>query len=238
MANKADSIGGLNDKKVAVKKLAETYERMAELDSAIKYREVYHKIKDSIYSDKKQRELGRQEARFKWRKKLLREEKKQKREKIKREKETEKQALIIKVILAVLFLVIVGAYVLYNRFKLVGKKKKEVDETYQMLNEKNSKLNESIQYAKRIQQAILEQENKNLQHLDEYFVLFKPKSIVSGDFYWGHVGQNAEYRIKNEESGKGQETVYLTVADCTGHGVPGAFMSMLGITFLNDIFKE
>jgi len=81
-------------------------------------------------------------------------------------------------------------------------------------------LTDSIEYASRIQRALLPplemlQEN-NLNH----FVLFKPRDIVSGDFYW---------------FGKSKEKIFIVAADCTGHGVPGAFMSMLGISFLEEI---
>jgi len=79
---------------------------------------------------------------------------------------------------------------------------------------------DSINYAKRIQKAIFPAKEYVNEVLQEYFVLLKPRDIVSGDFYWIK-------KIKN--------FTIIAVADCTGHGVPGAFMSMLGISFLNDI---
>ncbi len=84
-------------------------------------------------------------------------------------------------------------------------------------------IEDSIIYAKRIQSATLP-ENKLLQLLfDQYFIFFKPRDIVSGDFYWA-----------SQKNGK----IIAIAADCTGHGVPGAFMSMLGISFLNKIVNE
>lgn len=84
-------------------------------------------------------------------------------------------------------------------------------------------LKSSINYAKRIQQAVLpDKENLN-KILPQNFILFRPHSVVSGDFYWAT---------------KINSKIILTAADCTGHGVPGAFMSMLGVTFLNDIVKK
>lgn len=79
---------------------------------------------------------------------------------------------------------------------------------------------DSINYAKRIQKAIFPSKNDVNEILQDYFVLLKPRNIVSGDFYW----------IK-----KIRNFIIIAVADCTGHGVPGAFMSMLGISFLNEI---
>ncbi len=78
----------------------------------------------------------------------------------------------------------------------------------------------SIQYASRIQQAIFPSVGVLNKYLEDYFIFFKPRNIVSGDFYWiAEVNGN----------------LFVTAADCTGHGVPGAFMSMLGISYLNEI---
>ncbi|MFZ5552442.1 MAG: tetratricopeptide repeat protein [Bacteroidota bacterium] len=104
--------------------------------------------------------------------------------------------------------------------ELLSKQKQEIYEKSLIIEEKNRDITDSILYAKRIQDAILREENKALSILPEHFIFFKPKDIVSGDFYWTH---------------KKGEQWYFAVVDCTGHGVPGAFMSMLGIAFLNEI---
>ncbi len=78
----------------------------------------------------------------------------------------------------------------------------------------------SIRYASRIQTAVLTPDDKINKLLPEYFILFRPRDIVSGDFYW----------VKEKDN-----KILVAVADCTGHGVPGAFMSMLGVAFLNEI---
>jgi serine phosphatase RsbU (regulator of sigma subunit) len=84
----------------------------------------------------------------------------------------------------------------------------------------NRQITDSINYASRIQNAILPTEKFLSEILNDYFILFRPKDIVSGDFYW---------------VGKVNDKVLIISADCTGHGVPGAFMSMLGVAFLNEI---
>jgi serine phosphatase RsbU (regulator of sigma subunit) len=86
--------------------------------------------------------------------------------------------------------------------------------------QQKKEITDSIQYAQRIQTIILPSPNLLKLHLPEYFVIFKPRDIVSGDFFW----------ITEKEG-----NIILTAADCTGHGVPGAFMSLLGITYLNEI---
>lgn len=87
---------------------------------------------------------------------------------------------------------------------------------------KNQDITDSINYAKKIQSSILPPLKELTDSLPESFVFFKPRDIVSGDFYWFN-------RIKDK--------FILCCADCTGHGVPGAFMSMIGTTILNDIFR-
>jgi serine phosphatase RsbU (regulator of sigma subunit) len=84
-------------------------------------------------------------------------------------------------------------------------------------------ITDSISYAQRIQSAMLPHESVLNGITRDYFILFKPKDIVSGDFYW----------IKRV-----QDHLVIISADCTGHGVPGAFMSMLGITLLNDLIGD
>ncbi len=105
----------------------------------------------------------------------------------------------------------------------IRKQHKKIEEQKQELEIKNKNITDSIQYAKRIQRAVLPQKNILEDHFAENFILFRPKDIVSGDFYW-----------MSKMNGK----LIVSVADCTGHGVPGAFMSMLGLSFLNKIVNE
>jgi serine phosphatase RsbU (regulator of sigma subunit) len=99
---------------------------------------------------------------------------------------------------------------------------KENDPGYER-NKKDIELNESIIYAKRIQEGMMLKEKHLFRLFPESFLLFRPKDIVSGDFYWFT-------KIENK--------TIIAVADCTGHGIPGAFMSVLGISLLNQIVIE
>ncbi len=100
------------------------------------------------------------------------------------------------------------------------KHRTEAEKQKNLVEEKNKDITDSINYAKRIQRALLKEEEYVSYHLPEHFILFKPKDIVSGDFYWA---------IEKEDY------LYLAAVDCTGHGVPGGFMSMLGLAFLNEL---
>lgn len=91
------------------------------------------------------------------------------------------------------------------------------------LKKKNKAITASINYARRIQETILPSEGEMSALLKDYFILYKPSNIVSGDFYWIHV--NGNYDI-------------LAAIDCTGHGVPGGFMSMLSYSLLNDVVQN
>ncbi len=94
---------------------------------------------------------------------------------------------------------------------------------YDEIEQQKKEVTDSLLYAKRIQTALLPEVPFINEILNDYFVLFRPRDIVSGDFYW--------------IAAKGGKTIAV-VADCTGHGVPGAFMSILGITLLNEITQD
>ncbi len=105
----------------------------------------------------------------------------------------------------------------------VVKQKDEAEKQKALVEEKQKEILDSIHYAKRIQNALLASDDLLNKNLQEYFVFFKPKDIVSGDFYWA-IDRGNKF--------------YLAVCDSTGHGVPGAFMSLLNISFLNDGIAE
>ncbi len=92
-----------------------------------------------------------------------------------------------------------------------------------IIQEKNREITDSIHSAKRIQHVLLASDSLLKKHLPEHFIFYKPKDIVSGDFYWANTIDNKFIMI---------------TADCTGHGVPGAFMSLLNITYLNEAIIE
>ena len=115
-------------------------------------------------------------------------------------------------------------------FDLYGKRLNELLTQHEVVTEqkdqittKNEKINSSIKYARRIQNAVMPSKEYISGIISDYFVLNKPKDIVSGDFYWVEQKKNK---------------LIIVAADSTGHGVPGAFMSMLGISMLNEIVNK
>jgi serine phosphatase RsbU (regulator of sigma subunit) len=138
---------------------------------------------------------------------------------LKVEKErTQKYALYIG-----LALVLVFAGFMFNRFKVTQKQKNIIQLQKHVVEEKQKEIVDSINYAKRIQTALLASDKLMSDNLQDHFIYYHPKDIVAGDFYWA----------TNTNEG----FIYVT-ADCTGHGVPGAFMSVLSITKLNECINQ
>lgn len=144
--------------------------------------------------------------------------------------ERERQLLINKFLIggAILLLAFLGF--MYNRFRVTNKQKKVIEDqhtdlemAYGQLDEKNKEILDSINYAKRIQTAILPPSKVVKSYLEHSFILYKPKDIVAGDFYW------------MQPEG---DTVFFAAADCTGHGVPGAMVSVICNNGLNRSLKE
>jgi serine phosphatase RsbU (regulator of sigma subunit) len=105
------------------------------------------------------------------------------------------------------------------------RQKESIEEKNNSIERINKNITGSINYASRIQQAVLPKTGLYRKYLKDIFVYFRPKEIVSGDFYWFSY---------NEPENK----VFLAAADCTGHGVPGSFMSIIGIFYLNQIVNN
>jgi len=107
----------------------------------------------------------------------------------------------------------------YYFFNKQDELKKSIEEKSAVIHENNKEITDSIYYAKRIQYTLLANDSLLQNNLSDHFILFKPKDIVSGDFYWATSKDNK---------------FYLAACDSTGHGVPGAFMSLLNISLLNE----
>ncbi len=120
-------------------------------------------------------------------------------------------------------LLLVLAFLMFNRYRLKEKTNMLLEEQNAIILEKNKDISDSINYAKKIQEAIFPSNTEIIKVFPQHFILSLPKDVVSGDFYWFTQSDNLKIFV---------------VADCTGHGVPGAFMSMIGNTLLNQIVIE
>ena len=124
--------------------------------------------------------------------------------------------------------ILIVAFFLYRAVKKILRKeermRQELMQQKQIIEIKNKDITDSINYAKKIQDAILPTAEQVDAGFKDYFVMFKPRDIVSGDFYWYHRFENGEQVV--------------AAADCTGHGIPGALMSVIGSSLLNEIVKQ
>lgn len=118
----------------------------------------------------------------------------------------------------------------------------ELKEAYSIIEKKNKEITDSIRYAEKIQYALLAHDDLLNKYLPEHFILYLPKDIVSGDFYWGaNLVKGSKFKVQDSVSNEKTESTelfFLAVCDSTGHGVPGAFMSLLNSNYLNEAINE
>jgi serine phosphatase RsbU (regulator of sigma subunit)/Tfp pilus assembly protein PilF len=150
--------------------------------------------------------------------------------------DTKRRNTIIISITAGFILVLIVAVIILRSLRITRRQKAiieqshmQIEEQKELIEEKQKEILDSIKYASRIQKALLTSENFIKRRIEDSFILYKPKDIVAGDFYWA-----SEVQPDSSSS----RLFYLVVADCTGHGVPGAFMSLLNISILNEIINE
>ncbi len=201
----AKSIGQAEGLKLLSESLSQVFAKTGQFEKSLKAYKEYTALKDSLSGEETQTQIAEIQAKY---------ESEKKEEELKKQKEqlANQQKMLVGGSVAIFcFIVLSSLLVVENR----NKKK-----AYVALESEQRKITESITYASKIQAAVLPPHDLIRQYLPEHFIFFLPRDIVSGDFYWFSVNKNR---------------VYFAAVDCTGHGVPGAFMSMLGFTMLNQI---
>ena len=173
-------------------------------------------IRDEIFSEENKKQLVRKEMNFEFDKKEAVSKASHDKEMAIAEAEKKKQIIVIWSVISGLLLVLVFSFFIFKRWRITQQQKNIIEK-------QKEKIIDSITYAQRIQESILMEEREIKNYLPDSFIFFKPKDIVSGDFYW---------------CTKIDDKIILAAVDCTGHGVPGAFMSMIGNTLLNQIVNE
>src|SRR3989344_5021495 len=211
----AKEINSLDLSKDIYLNFSEIYELKGEPDSALKYHKKFSQAKDSLLNSESLKQVAELETKYQTEKKELENTALKKDNQIVEEK-NKKQQWGLFGLAACLGLGGIFSYSMYKSRKKIKKSKKIIEE-------KNKEITDSINYAKNIQNAILPNELETKKLLGEHFIFYKPKDIVSGDFYW-----------TAEKSDK----AYFAACDCTGHGIPGAFMSVLNSRLLNNAIEE
>lgn len=207
----------------AGKLLFNIYKAKGDYRLALKMHEVFISMRDSIQNEKNRKSGIQKHLQYEYDKKSaadsvrVAEEKKRINIELKQER-TQKFALYGGLALVLLF-----SGFLFNRFRITNRQKKIIERQKEIVDEKQKEILDSITYAKRLQHAILPPKELIDDVLKQNFVLFKPKDIVAGDFYWMH------------QSGG---IVLIAAADSTGHGVPGAMVSIVCSNALEKAAKE
>jgi serine phosphatase RsbU (regulator of sigma subunit) len=221
----AKEIGSLDDERGAATGMYQLHKKEGNSAEALLYHEMLTDLKDSIFNTAKNNSFNNLKMQFALDRQEHELKTKAEEELMKKEAEKQQQRIITYVIIFILIVVLAFSYFLFKRIQITNSQKKIIEEQKLLVETKNREVTDSILYAKRIQQTLLAQDDFLDQHLPDHFVFYKPKDLVSGDFYWATKG-GAEGRF------------YLAVCDSTGHGVPGAFMSLLNISFLNEAVNE
>lgn len=203
-------------------KLSELYEQKDNTATAFFYYKMATKIKDELFSEKSQKIITEMQTKYETEKKEQ-ENKLLKNEAELQESIIQRQKLMIIGAIVGAILILMVALLMFKMFRDKQKANQILEEKNELITKQKQEITDSIKYASRIQNAVLPSTALISSSIPEHFVLFMPRDIVSGDFYW--------MTKKNEK-------IILVAADCTGHGVPGAFMSMLGVSFLYEIVNK
>lgn len=239
----AEELGALSQIKSLNFLLSNLYEKTGRTALALKHYKAFINLRDSIYSEENARKSIQQEYEFNYAKKSAADSIANAKASQIKNAELARQKAELKAkrnqqyaLYGGLVLVLVFAGFMFNRFKITQKQKniielkeKETQQQKQIIEQKHKEITDSINYAERIQRTFLAtgellDENLVSQTGQGYFIFYKPKDVVSGDFYWAK-------KLKNN-------CFAFSVADSTGHGVPGAIMSLLNITSLEQATEQ
>lgn len=260
----AVEIGAIPVQNTTAGQLQRAYTIMGKFKEALQFAEVVIYTKDSMFSDEKVHVMAEVNARYEAERKELQIENLNKENKLnqvlleKSETQRSKQKILIYSFIAGLIIVLAFSFTLLRLFVqkkkanvLLARQKEQIENKNNLLEQANEEIHtqkdeieaqrdmvisqksyieeqqkeivDSINYARRIQYAVLPTGSRADEMLGKHFIFFRPRNVVSGDFYW--VSKVKMYLV-------------IAVADCTGHGVPGAFMSMMGIGLLNEIVRK
>lgn len=247
----ADEIGNVTEVNFSAEILAKVYNKTGEYQKAYNYHVIFKTSADSLVNEENIQKVTDLEYQYKYEKeKQALKLEQQRKDSIKAAEAKRQKTIRNSLIIGFIFMIILAGVIFRNllqkrkanqmlseqkgiieqtneelkvTLETISQQKEELSSKHQIVSMQNEQITSSINYASRIQNAVLPSQKLREEILPEHFILFKPRDIVSGDFFWTQ-------KIKH----------YLVVAavDCTGHGVPGAFMSMLGVSFLNDIIKQ
>ena len=210
--------------------LSEIYEIKKDYTNAYKFYKIYKISSDSMSNNRMVAEMLSVQTDITHKHEIYERELQYEKEKAIQEQEKKHQKFLINISISGIGVLMIFLLFVFNSYsqkkkqnKIITQQKTEVENQKILVEEKNKEISDSINYAQRIQKAILPLPEEMKKSLENYFVLLKPCNVVSGDFFW--------FKQKGDR-------IYIAAADCTGHGVPGALMSMIGNTLLHEIVES
>ncbi len=225
----AQEINSVQDIERISQAISAVYQKIGNYKEAYNYYMLYKSMYDKLNNDENARLFTQMEMNYDFEQQKKEIEYKQQQKEIEHRAEIKRQRMLLIFMLSGAVALLAFAIFIYRSYQqkkkdneLLRTQKNAIEEQRDEINKQKKDITDSIHYAKRIQTALLPPDDLMNKLLLEHFVLYKPRDIVSGDYYW----------ISEKEN----KTV-IVAADCTGHGVPGAFMSMLGMSFLNEIIQ-
>lgn len=202
--------------------LSQVYDSLSNWKKAFQNLKKYQKLNDSINSEELKKSMAEIEEKYQSEKKEQEIENLKEQSNLRDERDLIYNIATVIGILSALIIIIIT----YNRYRikkksniLLEQQKLEISKQKSLVDEKNEEILSSIRYAERLQNAILPIDDEISKSFKDHSLIYRPKDIVSGDFYWF-----ANYN----------EHIYLAVVDCTGHGIPGAMLSLVGNMFLAE----
>jgi len=211
----AKEIGALAKLSSIYDLLSQVYKTELNYKKALEYAELSFVLNDSVFNAEKSRQIQEIETKYETKKKEQ-QIKNLENEKTIKDLKIKKQKNFSIFLLSGFVSIFIFLLILFRQIKKIRK-------ANSLLAYQKKQITDSIEYASRIQTAILPPEDFISRVIPDHFILYKPRDIVSGDFYW----------ITHKD-----DKIIVAAVDCTGHGVPGAFMSMLGFAFLNEIVNK
>ncbi|MDP1800245.1 MAG: SpoIIE family protein phosphatase, partial [Bacteroidota bacterium] len=229
------------------KQMADAYELAGDLKRSMLYLKKYMNTKDSIINDEIRSEITKKQLYYEFDKERLADslDAEAKQKYLKQEVENNKRSASLQrnvSIISLLSLLIVAilAFYIYRGLKKNKLASKIIEDQKRIVEGKNTEILDSISYAKRIQTAILPSSRMVKEYFKDSFILYKPKDIVAGDFYWMETisRKSSDHSQQSDQLLQTADLILFAAADCTGHGVPGALVSVVCHNALNRSVRE
>ncbi|MBE7441465.1 MAG: tetratricopeptide repeat protein [Flavobacteriales bacterium] len=219
----------------------ELYDKMGQTDQSLLYLKKHIELKNKVESSEQAKQLLKQESKYEYDKLMAQEKALAEQNKLIEAEKNKWKNIILILVLSVSVVLLFVTYTSIKRLKIIRSKNALINQINKELEFQKQEIIDSITYAKRIQQAILPPLKLIKETLPESFVVYLPKDIVAGDFYWMEclsAVHSSQFTVNSEQSTDNSKLILFAAADCTGHGVPGAMVSVVCNNGLNRSVRE